>query len=562
MKKPFFFILAFFAFSLCYAQGFYVKNYEVDVYIDPDGYFDVVENYDLFFTNPKHGIYRDIRTRYEVEAFDGSEEKREIKISNIEVPNFKYTTTNSFMRKVDGMLRIKIGDAEKWVKGDVHYEVKYRVKRAFLHEPDTDRFYWNLKPTDWFAQFNKVTFRIHLPNNKAIDEQDYEVFAGPIGTSFPSKEFIITQSNGVLTGTSPQGFKSNYGDAVTILIDLPPGTVKAYQPVWPFWTKYGWTLIIGALIALFYGLWRKYGKDDDVPSTISYHPPEGMDSALAGFLIDDKEDTADLISLIPYWGARGFLKVEEIEGKNWISKDDTKLIKVKDIPSDAPNYQQTIFYGLFSRSENSNVLIRSLHNTFYTDMRLAKSQLKEAAQKYYEPKAKSVMKMTYGVLIILLLLLVPLSLFLWGFIGAIAVFLTFVFLLIMNRFMIKKNQHGNRVFSELKGFKRFIKTAEENKLKMLLKESPTYFESTMGFALSFGAFAVWAKKFEGLNTQPPDWYTSSSGNHFTMNNFSRSFNSSMSKASSTMVSSPSSSGSGGSGGSSGGGFGGGGGGSW
>jgi len=96
---------------------------------------------------------------------------------------------------------------------------------------------------------------------------------------------------------------------------------------------------------------------------------------------------------------------------------------------------------------------------------------------------------------------------------------------------------------------------------MLLKESPSYFESTMGYALSFGAFAVWAKKFEAMNTQPPDWYRSASGGHFTMNNFSRSFNSSMSKASSYMVSSPSSSGSSG-GGSSGGGFGGGGGGSW
>ena len=117
-------------------------------------------------------------------------------------------------------------------------------------------------------------------------------------------------------------------------------------------------------------------------------------------------------------------------------------------------------------------------------------------------------------------------------------------------------------FSELKGFKRFIKTAEENKLKMLLKESPSYFESTMGYALSFGAFAVWAKKFEGLNTKPPDWYSSSHGGHYhSMNSFSRSFTSSMTSASSTMVSSPSSSGSGG-GGSSGGGFGGGGGGSW
>ena len=560
MKKQFLLFLALIAFTTSYSQGFIVKNYEVDVYISADGYFDVVENYDLSFNISKHGIYRDIRTRYDLIAFDNSEEKREIKISNIEVPNHKFETTNGFMRKVGGALQIKIGDPDRTIIGPQHYEIKYRVKRAFLHEPDADRFYWNLKPTDWFALFQDMTFRIHLPDNKAIDSQDYQVYSGTIGSTETTKDFDIQQADGVLTGTAVPGFSSNFGEAVTILIDLPPGTVKAYQPVWPFWTKYGWTLIIGILITLFYGLWKKYGKDERVPTTISYHPPEGMDSAMAGFLIDDKENTADLISLIPYWGARGYLRIEEIKGKHLFSKDDTKLIKIKKIPDGAPNYQRTIFNGLFSEYEDS-VLMRSLHNTFYTDMNLAKSQLKKAAQKYYEPKAKAVMKKTYGILVVLLLLLTPLSLFLWGFIGAIAVFLTFVFLLIMNRFMIKKNQHGNQVFSELKGFKRFIKTAEENKLKMLLKESPSYFESTMGYALSFGAFAVWAKKFEAMNTQPPDWYRSASGGHFTMNNFSRSFNSSMSKASSYMVSSPSSSGSSG-GGSSGGGFGGGGGGSW
>ena len=126
--------------------------------------------------------------------------------------------------------------------------------------------------------------------------------------------------------------------------------------------------------------------------------------------------------------------------------------------------------------------------------------------------------------------------------------------------MVKKNAKGNAAFSELKGFRNFIKIAEENKLKMLLHDSPSYFETTMGYALAFGLFDQWAKKFEALNLQPPSWYTSSTG-AFTMHNFSRSFSDSIATAKSTMVSSPSSSSSGG-GGSSGGGFGGGGGGSW
>jgi len=560
MKKQILLFFALVALTSSYGQNFIVNNYEVDIYINANGYFDVVENYEITFDTDKHGIYRDIRTRYDVVHLDGSEEKRQIKINNIKVPNRKFEATNAYMRKVGGTLQIKIGDPDKTITGLQYYEINYQVKGAFLHEPDADRFYWNLKPTNWIAPFQDMKFRIHLPEKKSVDSQDYHVYSGTFGSTETSTDFNLQQTDGVITGTAIKGFTSRYGEAVTILIDLPPGSIKEYKPLWPFWSRYGWTLIIGALIAAFYFLWGKFGKDDPAPTTMSYHPPEKLDPAMAGFLIDDSNDTKDLISLIPYWGTRGLLKVEEIEDKGWFSKGDTKLIKIKNISGDAPDYQRTIFNGLFGSSANSNVLISSLKNTFYTKMSTAKTELKAAAQQYYEPKANAVMKMTYGVLILLLLFLTPLALYLWSLIGVVAVFITCVILLFMNRYMIKKNKHGNRILSELKGFKRFIKTAEENKLKMLLKESPSYFESTMGYALSFGAFAVWAKKFEALNTQPPEWYSSSSGGHYTMHNFSRSFNTSMSTASSTMVSSPSSSGSGG--GSSGGGFGGGGGGSW
>ena len=129
--------------------------------------------------------------------------------------------------------------------------------------------------------------------------------------------------------------------------------------------------------------------------------------------------------------------------------------------------------------------------------------------------------------------------------------------------MIKKNTDGNEIFAELKGFRQFIKTAEERKLETLIKESPSYFESTMAYALTFGALGAWAKKFEGLDIKPPDWYHSHSGSFHSMNSFSNSFSKTITSTSSTMVSTPSSSGSGGSsGGSSGGGFGGGGGGSY
>lgn len=549
------------AIPLGYSQGFSVENYSVEIHISPKGYFDVVERYDITFSQYKHGIYRDIQTSYTIDDIEGKPEKRDIKISNVEVPNHIFETSGAFARKLEGYLRIKIGDPNKTIIGPQHYEIRYRVSNAFLYEEDATLFYWNIKPTNWLATFKAVQFTIFLPENSAVGMDDCFVYSGVYGTTALSEDFDVRISNGQFAGTSFPDVRSNYGDSVTVLIKLPPGSIKVIKPFWPFWTDYGWTLILGLLILGFYLTWRKYGKDERVTTTISYYPPENLDPAMAGFLINDSEDSTDLIALIPYWGSKGFIKMEEIDKKGWLAKDDTRITKLRDLPPNSPDYELKFFNGLFGHGTRDEVLISSLKDKFYTIMNSAKVKLKNAAQRYYEPESKSVQTRTGCSLVVLIVLFTPLLLYMWGLMAAVAMFVCGVILLIFNIFMIKKNKKGDRIFSELKGFKQFIKTAEENKLKMLISESPVYFESTMGYALAFGAFNSWAKKFEALSVNPPEWYSTTSPGIYNMHSFSNSFSSAISSTRSTMVSAPSSSGSSG-GGSSGGGFGGGGGGSW
>jgi uncharacterized membrane protein len=87
------------------------------------------------------------------------------------------------------------------------------------------------------------------------------------------------------------------------------------------------------------------------------------------------------------------------------------------------------------------------------------------------------------------------------------------------------------------------------------------------YALALNVADNWAKAFEGIYQQPPEWYVSPTrGSMFSPTGFNHSINSAMSSLSTAMFSAPRSSGTGGGGfsggGSSGGGFGGGGGGSW
>ncbi|NNK72957.1 MAG: DUF2207 domain-containing protein, partial [Flavobacteriaceae bacterium] len=67
------------------AQDFTVKNYKAEFHLNAEGYFDVVEKYDVNFHIPKHGVYRVIQTKYDFTDPDGISQKRKIKISNIKV---------------------------------------------------------------------------------------------------------------------------------------------------------------------------------------------------------------------------------------------------------------------------------------------------------------------------------------------------------------------------------------------------------------------------------------------------------------------------------------------
>lgn len=566
MKKLLLFLCGVLLYQMGSAQGFEVKHVDVEIHIHSEGYFDVIERYDMDFSQQKHGIFREIRTSYDLTTAEGEREKRKIKVSKIKVPGHKYSVDPNFIRKIQPQFQIKIGDKNKWVFGPQHYEIRYRVDNAFLFEESQVQFYWNVKSTDWTAPFHSVSFTIYPPEGVAVGMDDFFVYSGYVGETSESTEFDVSYTDGVFVGKSKPGFLSNYGDSVTVLLKMPPNAVKEITPFWPFWSRYGWLLILSACIYWFYWIWNKFGRDRKVVATTSYFPPKNIDPCMAGFLIDDKSDTQDLIALIPYWGSRGIIRMEHIPKDGLFSKEDSKLIRLKPLPEDSPSYEREMYKGLFGYDDGDlapkSVLISSLKDSFYTTINSAKSDLKSEAQIYYDPKARKIKNQTILGIILGGIVLGAIFLFTWGLIAAVAVVPVAVILLVLSPYLVKKNPTGDEMLSDLKGFKQFIRVAEENKLKMLLEEDPSYFEATMAYAVAFGMFKQWAGKFESLNIEPPSWYsTTSTAGLMSMNSFSNSFSSSLKSAQTTMISSPSSSGSGG-GGSSGGGFGGGGGGSW
>lgn len=141
-----------------------------------------------------------------------------------------------------------------------------------------------------------------------------------------------------------------------------------------------------------------------------------------------------------------------------------------------------------------------------------------------------------------------------------------VALVIMSFYCKKKTASGDRYVGLILGFREFLETAEKDRINMLVEENPQYFYDTLPFAMVMGVTDKWARNFEDIITQPPNWYQSDTyGGGFNTIIFAHALSSSMSGLSHSMSTSPAPSGTAGGsmgGGFSGGGSGGGGGSSW
>jgi uncharacterized membrane protein len=152
----------------------------------------------------------------------------------------------------------------------------------------------------------------------------------------------------------------------------------------------------------------------------------------------------------------------------------------------------------------------------------------------------------------------------WGILSGI---ISGIIILVFGWLMPAVTKKGAELKENILGFKDFLSVTETDRLKFhnAPEKNPALFEKFLPHAMVLGVEKEWAKQFEGIYNQQPDWYEDSSGRMFNAIILSSMISDFSSSAMTTMASQPSSAaggGSGFSGGGAGGGGGGGGGGSW
>lgn len=289
-----------------YGANFTITDYTIEMNVNKDNTFDILESIMVNFTVPQHGIYRTLPLRNEIIRANGKKSKNKAEITDIETSE-ECTVSNSSKYKT-----LKIGNANEMVIGKHQYEIRYKYNIGKDPLKDEDELYFNLVGSEWETAVSNVNFKITMPED--FDSSKVGFSVGKVGTS---------NNNGVEYNVEGRVIQGRYegtinsGQALSVRVSLPEGYFVGAKSTTSYWDFFNIVVIIIGLVFVIIAdrLWAKFGKDKEVVETVEFYPPEGYNSAEVGYLYyGDANDNNIITSLLLYLASKGYIKIEEQEG--------------------------------------------------------------------------------------------------------------------------------------------------------------------------------------------------------------------------------------------------------
>jgi len=553
------------------AQYFTIEKYQSDIMISEDSSVIVKETIETEFHQPRHGIYREIPFKYRDEFGKAvTTPTRVLSVTDESGKAWKYQ-----VKKSGPIIHVRIGDAKRYVGGHQTYVITYEVENAILFFDDHDELYWNITGNHWKAPIKEASATVSLTTNVKSKNLMATGFEGGYG----SKEecaFETYDNSGKFSAKR----SLNMGESLTLAFGWDKGLVSPPSS----WTKFLWAInprenwiFLLPVFSFFYmaNRWYQKGRDPKVRESVvvMYEPPKFDNKPLipaeVGALVDEKLDPRDITSSIVGLAVKGYIKIEEVKKEGLVfDRTDYYLKKVKGPDAEVSPFERELMAALFPAAL-PGTFVSDLKNKFYTNLDVLKKALfGELMRKKYFLGSPEKVRNSYiaaGVVVIIfavlaLIFLIPNA----GVKSFVVGILTGIPVLAFAKFMPAKTRAGASAYMDILGFEEFMKRAEKDRLERMADVN--LFSKFLPYAIALDVADNWAKAFEGIYQDPPDWYVSPVGfRTFSPYAFTHSLNSVTSNLGSAMFSAPRSSGGGGGfsgGGFSGGGFGGGGGGSW
>lgn len=534
-------------------DDYYFDTYFVFMDVHEDNSYTIKENFNTVFLTPKHGLYRSIPNNIWIKRDTTEAQDR----SGAVMRTYHPLITDIWVNKefavfnTDSLVDIRIGSANYLVSDTVSYIITYEHSLYDDRIPQADLFFHSVMGPGNPCTTERFYFRINF--DKPIPQSSLDqmaIYRGKVGNS----ENIARQTLFECTTDSITGVIDHLEpyEAVSVYIPLPEGYFAApadpdIDKAW-FWTG------IAALLLLFV-LYKELFRKADVTPVVTFYPPRQVTSAEIGTIFDCSADDQDLISLIPHFANQGYISIKK-------NKENHLILHLEHpIDPDAKKYEKTLFDGLFAEGNDFDTS-RKTTARFGKAWLKAKQELQSDNKRYEDEWSFGIMGILILALILMgmaigyadassgsagtgstitmLYLVEAVVMFLFcgeqrtsgclltaiGTFLALGVFLSpaymlsddllvprsVVYALLILGFaaslftyrLCYMTEARRKRMGEILGLRDFIKTADADRLKMLLTEDGHYFYRVLPYAIAFGMADRWARQFSNLTVIPSD----------------------------------------------------------
>jgi uncharacterized membrane protein YgcG len=550
-----------------------VKFYS-DITVLPDATVDVTENITFqFIGGPWQGIYRTIPIEYAGPR--GLNYSLFLDVKRITDESGTKLRYESSRERQYLKLKIYIPHADNSTRT---ISIEYVVSDALRFFDDHDEFYWNITGDEWPIPIESAGAHIVLPDGASSIRAN--VFTGAYRSTARNANYEIAGTGVDVSTASPLGIR----EGLTVAVAFDKGAVHEPSRLELFflYLRSNWAFFLPLLAFVFmFWLWWTRGRDPRLrPIAAQYAPPDKLTPGEVGTLIDNSVDMRDITASIVDLAVRGYLVIEEKQEDHLLGLTHSKsyVFHLKKSRAEWANlkpHEQELLEGIFGDGNaGDTVSLDDLHNRFYQNISPIKDMIfgSLVGQGYYTRRPDSVRAGYIGFGVVAGVILIGGGIWLSQHTGMaplpfiVSGVLTAAIICGFGWFMPAHTQAGARAMEGVLGFEDFLNHVEADRFNRTIK-TPEMFEKFLPFAMALGVEKNWSKAFQGIYTQPPQWYQGGSfGPSFYPYMFVNNLNAMSVQTADVLSSAPRSSqgsgfssGDGGGGGFSGGGFGGGGG---
>ncbi len=499
-------ILSLFSFSTVFAQSrsLRIEDFHSWVNVQKSGVVEVREQIRCRFEGSWNGILRWIPYRYSYP--NGVWGNIRLNVESVE--DAEGRPLEYWESRKDGNLELKIRvpgafDATRDVV------LRYRAEDVLKSYGEHDELYWNVTGNGWVMPIRKAQVDVTLPSEIPGDSLQSMAYVGSYGAR--DRDWFESRKANTLHFETSRVLGNHEG--FTVVVGFPLHYVEhptmSTRLLW--FAQANWPALIPlTLLAFFFFLWRRFGKDSLADQTVipQFEAPMGLSPSEVGIVADDHLHQRDFTAAVVDLAVRRFLVIRE---RGEVEETDANFNleagpKFQDDPSLRP-FERKLLQSLFPSGKGKTSLL-ALEGSFYTKAEeVKKAMWKDILSKgLFRSDPMKVIRSWLGFAILTVVLL-----FIFGVVLQFP--LPFWVLLIPSAIgmfflafhMPKRTRKGLEVLGKIKGLEEYLRTAEKERMA---KMPADHFEKLLPYAIALGLHTRWANAFVGLFKTSPDWYQS------------------------------------------------------